>query len=101
MADIPFAPLIWHTINTMMPLDLQHRVIQYEVRDPTTQCCLTPDEVYSLTAYLLYRNGIIEEDDVMDAETLPGLEMPNRNGYTPPPYIDWTWKPGLRKELVK
>jgi len=29
--------------------------------------CLKPDEVYAVTAYLLYRNGIVPEDEVMDA----------------------------------
>lgn len=37
---------------------------------------LTPDEVYALTAWLLHQNGIVEEDAVMNAETLPQVEMP-------------------------
>ena len=37
---------------------------------------LTPDEVYAVTAWLLQQNGIIEEDTVMNAETLPQVEMP-------------------------
>ena len=32
---------------------------------------LKPDEVYALTAFLLYKNGVITEDTVMDAESLP------------------------------
>ena len=44
---------------------------------------LTDDEVYALTAYLLFKNGIIEEDDVMNARTLPRVEMPNRDGFVP------------------
>ena len=44
---------------------------------------LTPDEVYAVTAYLLYRNGIIAENDVMDARTLPLVKMPNRDGFVP------------------
>lgn len=43
------------------------------------------DEVYSITAYLLYLNGIIGEHDVLDAETLVSIEMPNRDGYVPDP----------------
>ena len=31
---------------------------------------LEPDKVYSLTAFLLCRNGVIHEDDVMDAHSL-------------------------------
>jgi len=36
-----------------------------------------------VTAFLLYRNGIIGENDVMDAQSLPKVEMPNRNGFVP------------------
>jgi len=32
---------------------------------------LQPDEVYALTAFLLYKNGVIHEDDVMDAHSVP------------------------------
>ena len=42
---------------------------------------LTDDEVYALSAYLLALNGIIDEDDVMNAETLPEVRMPNRDGF--------------------
>ena len=52
---------------------------------------LSDDEVYALTAYLLFLNGIIEEDEVMDAETLPEVRMPNRDNFIlawPPPDED-------------
>jgi len=39
------------------------------------------DEVYALTAYILARNKIIGENEVMNAETLPKVQMPNRNGF--------------------
>ena len=42
---------------------------------------LTPDEVYSLVAWLLHQNGIISKDAVMDARTLPTIRMPNRDGF--------------------
>ena len=42
---------------------------------------LTDDEVYALTAYLLHINGIIDADDEMNAETLPDIEMPNRDSF--------------------
>jgi cytochrome c len=42
---------------------------------------LTNDEVYALTAYLLALNKIIGPNDVMDAGTLPGVRMPNRDGF--------------------
>ncbi len=49
---------------------------------------LTADQVYALTAYLLYLNGIIGEQDVMDAKTLPLVKMPNRDGFVPDPRPD-------------
>ena len=42
---------------------------------------LENDEVYAVTAYLLYLNGIIRADGVMNSETLPGVVMPNREGF--------------------
>ena len=49
---------------------------------------LSPDEVYSVVAWLLYRNGIIAEDFVLDARSLPGIVMPNRRGFVPDPRPD-------------
>jgi mono/diheme cytochrome c family protein len=42
---------------------------------------LRDDEVYALTAHLLEINDIISADDVMNAETLPAVQMPNRDGF--------------------
>ena len=42
---------------------------------------LSADEVYAVSAYLLYLNGIVGEGDVLDAKTLPKIQMPNRNGF--------------------
>ena len=42
---------------------------------------LTNDEVYALTAYILALNKIIGDNDVMTAETLPKVRMPNRDGF--------------------
>jgi cytochrome c len=42
---------------------------------------LTDDEVYALTAYLLVLNNIIDNEDVMNADTLPEVQMPNRDGF--------------------
>jgi len=44
---------------------------------------LTDDEVYALTAYLLALNKIVGEQDVMNAQTLPKVKMPNRDGFMP------------------
>jgi S-disulfanyl-L-cysteine oxidoreductase SoxD len=69
----PFATSIWDYINRAMPR-LQGG-------------SLKPDEVYSLTAFLLFRTGgIVKEDTVLDAKSLPKIEMPNRNGFVPGPW---------------
>ena len=46
---------------------------------------LTPDNVYALTAFLLYENGIIKETDTMNKATLAEVQMPNRHGFYPDP----------------
>ena len=42
---------------------------------------LANDEVYALTAYILAQNKLIGENDTMNAETLPKVKMPNRDGF--------------------
>jgi len=42
---------------------------------------LTNEEVYALTAYILSLNKIIGENDAMNAQTLPKVRMPNRDGF--------------------
>ena len=53
---------------------------------------LTNDELYAVTAYLLFANKIIGERDEMNAKTLPRVRMPNREGFI---WIDA--KPGIGK----
>ena len=60
----PTATTIWSYIKRAMP--------------PRTEGSLSADEVYSLTAWLLFRRDVIQENDVMDAKTLPKAPMPNR-----------------------
>jgi S-disulfanyl-L-cysteine oxidoreductase SoxD len=69
VAFYPYATIAWDYINRAMP-----------VPKPGS---LTHDEVYAVVAFLLYRNGLIGETDVMDATTLPKVEMPNRDGFVP------------------
>jgi S-disulfanyl-L-cysteine oxidoreductase SoxD len=66
----PHAPVLFDYIHRAMPAD-----------NPQS---LTADEVYALCAYLLYLNGIIPGDAVMDATTLPQVVMPNHAGFTSP-----------------
>jgi len=42
---------------------------------------LTNDEVYGVVAYLLNLNGVIPESDTMNAQSLPKVAMPNRDGF--------------------
>jgi cytochrome c len=72
----PYATAVWDFVNRGMPLD-----------QPES---LTPDQVYALTALLLYWNGIVGEDEVMDQATLPAVHMPNRDNWAPLP----DWQPG-------
>jgi cytochrome c len=48
---------------------------------------LSSDDIYAVTAYLLFLNDIVEETDEMNAVTLPAVHMPNRDnfvwGYSP------------------
>jgi hypothetical protein len=46
---------------------------------------LTDDEVYAVSAYILSLNEIIGKDDVLDAQSLPKVRMPNRDGFIPFP----------------
>jgi hypothetical protein len=57
---------------------------------------LTADEVYALTAYLLYINDVIPEDETLDAQSLPKVKMPIGDKYASLP----DWKPGRQGSKV-
>jgi cytochrome c5 len=63
----PYAPILFDYIRRAMPMDRPQSLI--------------PDEVYAVSAYLLYLNGLVPADAVMDANSLPQVQMPNRNGF--------------------
>lgn len=63
----PYAPILFDYIRRAMPMD-----------KPQT---LTANEVYALSAYLLNLNGLVPANAVMDAQSLPKVQMPNRNGF--------------------
>ena len=46
---------------------------------------LTADELYAVSAYILNLNGIVGSNDVIDAQSLPKVRMPNRDGFIPFP----------------
>ena len=66
----PSATIVWDFINRGMPLGLEGT--------------LKPDEVYSLTAYLLFLNKEIPEDMVLTKENLPKVKMPIGEQYGKP-----------------
>ncbi len=72
----PFATTVWDYIHRAMPLG--------------NEGTLTADEVYSLTAYLLFLNKVIPEDQVLDKQSLPKVKMPIGDDYARLP----EWKPG-------
>jgi cytochrome c len=72
----PFATTVWDFIHRAMPLG--------------NEGTLKPDEVYSLTAYLLFLNKVIPEDLVLDKESLPKVKMPIGDDYARLP----VWKHG-------
>ena len=63
----PYATTVFDYVRRAMPYTQAHS--------------LSDDEVYAVTAYLLHLNGIIGEADVMDAQTLPKVKMPNRDNF--------------------
>jgi cytochrome c len=63
----PYATTVFDYVRRAMPYTQSHS--------------LSDDEVYAVTAYLLHLNGIIGESDVMNAETLPKVKMPNRDQF--------------------
>ena len=65
----PYATTLWGYIRRAQPFDAPGS--------------LTVDEVYAVAAYLLYLNGIVGEQDVLDARSLPQIKMPNRDGFVP------------------
>jgi mono/diheme cytochrome c family protein len=75
----PFATTVWDYINRAMPLN----------REGT----LTADEVYALTAFLLYINDVVPEDAVLDAQSLPKVKMPLGDRFASLP----EWKPKTRR----
>lgn len=70
----PYAPTLYDYVNRAMPFNAPQS--------------LTPNQVYAVTAYLLFLNGILPENAKLDAATLSRIEMPNRGGFTSDPRPD-------------
>jgi S-disulfanyl-L-cysteine oxidoreductase SoxD len=63
----PYATTLFDYVRRAMPLNAPQS--------------LTPDEVYAVSAYVLFLNGIVPLDTTLDADNLAKINMPNRNGF--------------------
>src|SRR5260370_26679529 len=72
----PYATTLFDYVRRAMPI--------------TNPPSLTDDEVYPVSAYVLFLNGIVGEDAIMNAQTLPQVKMPNRDGFL----SDWPPRAG-------
>ena len=63
----PYATIVFDYVRRAMPFQ--------------SPGVLSNDELYAVTAYVLYLNEIVAEDEVLDAESLPTVPMPNRDGF--------------------
>ena len=70
----PYATTLFDYIRRTMP--------------QTTPGVLTHDQTYAVIAYILWLNGVIPDDAVMDATTLPAVEMPARNRFVVDERVD-------------
>jgi cytochrome c len=72
----PYATTVFDYIRRAMPI--------------TNPQSLQNEEVYALTAYILSFDNVVPKDAVLDAESLPKVQMPNRSGFV-------NWEPRLIK----
>lgn len=70
----PYATTVYDYVHRSMPFN-----------NPQS---LTPDELYAVTAYILHLNDILPADATLDQDSLPKVQMPNRDGFSPDPRPD-------------
>ncbi|AWN35842.1 c-type cytochrome [Methylobacterium radiodurans] len=70
----PYAPTLFDYIRRAMPMNAPQS--------------LSDDDVYAVSGYVLHLNGLAPEDAVFDAQSLPAIRMPNRDGFVPDPRPD-------------
>jgi S-disulfanyl-L-cysteine oxidoreductase SoxD len=63
----PYATTLFDFVRRAMPLNAPQS--------------LTPDEVYAVSAYVLFLNGIVPQDTTLDGDNLAKINMPNRHGF--------------------
>lgn len=82
----PYATTLYDYIRRAMPL--------------TAPQSLSNEDVYAVSAYVLFLNGLVDEGAVIDAKTLIALKMPNRDGFVADPRPD-VRDPGCLHECTK
>ncbi|RLA28799.1 MAG: cytochrome c [Gammaproteobacteria bacterium] len=70
----------WPYATTLF--DYVHRAMPYQAPGS-----LSDDDVYAVTAYILYLNDVVDENEQLDADTLPDVRMPNRDNFV------WAYSP--------
>jgi len=65
----PYATTVFDYISRSMPFDHPRSLVA--------------DDVYAVTAFVLYLNGLVEQGRELNEKTLPQVKMPNRNGFVP------------------
>jgi len=65
----PHLSTVWDYIHRSMPFGAAQTV--------------TVDETYAITAFLLYSNGLVEDDFVLSNENFGDIVLPNREGFYP------------------
>lgn len=70
----PYATTLFDYIRRAMPLHAPQS--------------LTASDVYAVSGYVLFLNGVVQEDATMDARTLSAVKMPNRDGFVSDPRPD-------------
>ena len=70
----PYAPTLYDYVRRSMPQNAPQS--------------LSNDEVYAVTGYVLFLNGLVKKDVKIQASTLADLKMPNRDGFVPDPRPD-------------
>lgn len=65
----PYATTLFDYINRAMPFN--------------TPGALPANDVYSVVAFLLAENGIIQKNEILDARSLPKVKMPARDRFVP------------------
>ncbi|WP_158814809.1 c-type cytochrome [Methylocapsa sp. S129] len=63
----PYATTLYDFIHRAMPFNAPQS--------------LSPDEVYAVSAYVLFLNHLVPADAILDAKTLPKVAMPNRDAF--------------------